>query len=103
MSDPKPLVEVLREKAAEHAKVRALVAASDPVKNLDIDRIAAGFESCYLDMADELAPYAARLAALERVFEAAKTYVNGDRPGTAWRELQSALAAVPEIPEKTDG
>ena len=90
MPDPKPsLVEVLR---AARSKMH------EPRSNY-----AEGRFDAFGDAMMIAAPYAARLAALERVFEAAKTYVNGDRPGTAWRELQSALAAVPEIPEKTDG
>lgn len=66
-----------------------------------------GPESCgdYLDRDDVLkiaAPYAKRLAGLERAFAEAKVAQGRHGLVTAWRLLEDALAAVPEIKENTN-
>ena len=91
MPDPKPsLVEVLR---AARSKMH------EPRSNY-----AEGRFDAFGDATMIAAPYAARLGALEKVADCALAVV---ALPLAMREalddLRRALAAVPEIPEKTDG
>jgi hypothetical protein len=95
VSDPKSLVEVLSSRAENYARSYRELRGNDRLRAEGALRECEAIESL-------AAPYAARLAALERVFEAAKDLYENDGSNNWWMALRDALAAVPEIPEKTD-
>lgn len=96
-STPKPsLVEVLSIRAENYARSYRELRGNDRLRAEGALRECEAIESL-------AAPYSARLAALERVFEAAQDLSDGGETLGGWLALKTALAAVPEIPEKTDG
>lgn len=98
MSEPKPsLVEVLEN--LRYAAFQASISAHVSEHGNAAYWLACKRTDTIEDILTLAAPYAKRLAALERVFEAAKDLSDGGDTLGGWIALKVALAAVPEIPE----
>lgn len=88
------LVDVLNARAEEYCKLYRDKWRTDRAQ---LDGKALEAEAA----ADLAAPYEARRLALERAFADAKAAQGRHGLVTAWRFLEEALAAIPEIPEES--